>query len=318
MVGAKHLRAAGVAIMLAASAGAPALAADLGYPAATEAPQAEPMVEWGSGWYLRGDIGPYQDLGVAVSATEKAKKRNSVEFSGGAGYQFNNWFRMDATYEHFMNRTRSGSADQVVCPYTARGLHQDNYDATGAIISTTNVGHAYDLNERCNVTTGSRLGVQGALLNAYADLGKYGIVTPYIGAGAGVFMHRASAATRYFKASDGSPYAADLTAMASYPLVWLDPINGSQAVDPTTGKYPAIAFDKQKWDRKYSRTVTKFGWALMAGVGIDLADGLKLDIGYRYLNAGQFKSMPDPRNGAIKTTNLDVHQVKVGLRYQID
>lgn len=314
MVRAKHLRAAGVAILLAASAGAPALAADLGYPAPSDAQQPEPMVEWGSGWYLRGDIGPYQDLGVSVSPFEKKKKRNSVEFSGGFGYQFNNWFRMDATYEYFMNRTRNSTAPgAVVCPYASRGLYRDNYDATGAIVSQTNIGIAYDANERCNVNTGSRLGVQGALLNAYADLGTYGIFTPYVGAGAGVFLHHASASTSFAKSSDGSSYAADLTAPTGYPLIWINPLTG-RAASP----YPNIAFAKQNWNGKYSKSVTKFGWALMAGVGIELSQGFKLDIGYRYLNAGQFRSMPDPRTGQTKTTNLNNHQFKIGLRYQID
>ena len=287
-----------------------ALAADLSAPPPMEAPAAEPVVEWGSGWYLRGDIGPHQDLGVAASATETARKRTGVEMSLGAGYVFNNWFRMDATYERFGDRKRSGAAGTVVCPYSAQGLSNQ---VTGMA-----VGMAYDVNDTCNVTTNSRLGVQGGLINAYADLGKFGMITPYVGAGVGAFLHRASASTNYFKTTDGTPYAPDLTPAGGFPLVWINPITGKQAINPATGAYPNIPFAKQTWDKKLLRNTTSFGFALMAGVGVDLAEGLKLDVGYRYLNAGSFKALADPATGKTKTYNLDSHQFKIGLRYQID
>ena len=280
-----------------------AQAADLLAPAPMAAPAPEPLVEWGSGWYLRGDIGPYQDLGVAVSATETARKRTGIEMSLGAGYTFNDWFRMDATYERFGDRKRNGRVGTVVCPYTATGLS----NSLGH-----KLGYFYNVNDTCNVDTGSSLGVQGGLINAYADLGKFGILTPYIGAGVGVFYHRASAHTRYTKTTDGTAYAPDLTATGSYPIGWIDMYG--DLISP----YPNIPFAKQTWDRNYAKTRTAVGFALMAGVGVDIAEGLKLDVGYRYLNAGRFNSAPDPRTGKVRSINLDNHQFKIGLRYQIE
>lgn len=61
---------------------------------------------------------------------------------------------------------------------------------------------------------------------------------------------------------------------------------------------------------------TNFAWALMAGVDVDLRDRWKLDIGYRYLDLGDF-SATDATTGAkrFNVDDLESHEIRVGLRY---
>lgn len=61
---------------------------------------------------------------------------------------------------------------------------------------------------------------------------------------------------------------------------------------------------------------TEFAWALMAGVDIDLREGWKLDVGYRYLDMGSVK-YTDATTGTkvYDIDDLESHEFRVGLRY---
>jgi opacity protein-like surface antigen len=56
----------------------------------------------------------------------------------------------------------------------------------------------------------------------------------------------------------------------------------------------------------------------MAGFAYDISDHAKLDVGYRYLNAGKYTSAPSPITGQTSTRTLSSQEVRVGLRYMID
>lgn len=64
---------------------------------------------------------------------------------------------------------------------------------------------------------------------------------------------------------------------------------------------------------------TEFAWALMAGVDIDLQDRWKLDIGYRYLNMGDYSDV-DVTTGTktFHVDDLESHEIRIGLRYSFD
>ncbi len=89
-----------------------------------------------------------------------------------------------------------------------------------------------------------------ALLNGYVDLGNFWGMTPFVGAGIGVADNALSGV------SD-----------AGFAL------NGAGAAVPTGGLFANGA-------------ATNVAFALMAGIDVDLAQNLKLEIGYRYLNLG--------------------------------
>lgn len=63
----------------------------------------------------------------------------------------------------------------------------------------------------------------------------------------------------------------------------------------------------------------RFTWALMAGASYDLTQNLKLDAGYRFrhVNGGKMHDGWDS-NGAAYDKGLNIHDVRVGLRYQFN
>ncbi len=66
---------------------------------------------------------------------------------------------------------------------------------------------------------------------------------------------------------------------------------------------------------------TNFAWALMAGLGYNVTNNLKLEFGYRYLNMGRVTSpaivcMNSPACGYERQSfRLDSHDIRIGFRY---
>ena len=74
-------------------------------------------------------------------------------------------------------------------------------------------------------------------------------------------------------------------------------------------------FGPTNWNRYMEKKSWGFAWNLMAGFSYDIQDNLKIDIGYRYLNAGTYTSMPG--YGVLRapaTGNITAQEVRVGLR----
>jgi len=57
-------------------------------------------------------------------------------------------------------------------------------------------------------------------------------------------------------------------------------------------------------------TANNFAWALMAGTAVDITDNLEADVGYRYMNMGDFKLQ-----GSTSYDDLQAHEVRAGLRF---
>jgi opacity protein-like surface antigen len=135
------------------------------------------------------------------------------------------------------------------------------------------------------------------LFNAYVDLGAWSGITPYVGAGAGVAQ---------LKFSD---YAGTVTVTPAAPF-W------------GTGICPAVPAGQNETCASNSTPgavkKTGFAWAVMAGAGVDLKPGLKLDFGYRYMNYGTVAMRPDPFGIAIRLKDVKAHEVRFGLRYFFD
>jgi opacity protein-like surface antigen len=89
-----------------------------------------------------------------------------------------------------------------------------------------------------------------ALVNGYVDLGNWWGVTPFVGAGIGVTDNALSSVSDQGSALSGVGAAAPVGGFFS---------NASR---------------------------TNFAWALMAGLDVDIAPNLKLELSYRYLNLG--------------------------------
>lgn len=143
-----------------------ALAADLdpGY-ADVPPPMPQQVVSFGSGWYVRGDIGAADDqykVGAVRDASTNGvligiQRSNNLSYdlSLGGGYSFTNSFRADIIAD----------------------FHQPT--------------QSYASNQKCVSVQTSACTLQGrldrynAMVNGYYDLGTWSIVTPYVGVGVG-------------------------------------------------------------------------------------------------------------------------------------
>ena len=129
----------------------------------------------GQGWYMRGDLGytgwtgdrtPSFNTftGGAVTATDtfdEARFGKHMSYGFGAGYQFNDLVRADATLDFFNVDFSGQTVNATPCAGQAAG-------------TTTATGEESDFR-----------GIS-LLGNAYVDLGTVAGFTPYVGGGAGV------------------------------------------------------------------------------------------------------------------------------------
>lgn len=261
----KFLVAAGAASLLSSAA----FAADLPAPP-PYAPAPPPEV---GGWYLRGDIGFSNQNTKNVLDTDSAAYNNvavsqTSNFSSagiygvGVGYQFNNWFRADITGE-FRGNSNLNAIDVVTGtgPFTGF-VGTDTYSATKSEFLV--------------------------LANAYADLGTWWCITPFIGAGVG------AARVSISNFTDTGDF-----------------INGGQIhslVYAGTGS---------QWN---------FAWALHAGLAYAISPGLTLELAYSYVNLGNgvtgptnaFDQVTDTTHAPFSFRNITSNDVKLGLRWNFD
>ncbi|WP_298428986.1 outer membrane beta-barrel protein [Rhodoblastus sp.] len=196
----KTIHAAAAAI-LAWSAGGTlaARAADLTMPPAYE-PDSSPIVEIGSGWYLRADANVYN----ASYNSEVFGSLDNANFGAtlGIGYQFNSMFRVDATADYMTPVTRTG----MVWPQTFGGLIGVTGGAAlppaGYAVATGGQGCSLPLLSTYGANTSSaaceKASTYAYLLNGYLDLGHWYGLTPYIGAGAGLGYLQAQTSLEYY------------------------------------------------------------------------------------------------------------------------
>ncbi len=228
-----------------------AFAADLPTPPVIEY-EPETVVEIGSGWYLRGDLG-YAMYGdgkghwVNHATSTRVNFYDEKIYDGwlygvGLGYYFNQHLRADITLDY-----RNDIKFKAKAP------------CVGACTPTT---------ER------NKFSAWTLMLNGYYDFGTWSAITPYVGAGAGVAYIK----TGTHDASSG-----------------FDFVGGNE---------------------------TNFAWNLMAGAAVDVADNVKIDANYRYLNMGNTKTKGRTTGGVatnpVKYEDLYAHEFRVGLRYDLN
>jgi len=225
----KFLIAAGAASLLSSVAYAADMPSIMPPPPMAYAP---PPVQDFGGWYLRGDIGMtntthgqlHTNLYDTLPANTVVNQYGhgfdgGTLFGVGVGYQFNNWFRADITGEY-----RSKVA--------FHGTDFAMFNPGGGIADEYHGGYQ------------SWVG----LVNAYADLGTWWCLTPFIGAGVGGATIKTSA----------------FSDVATFP-----------AFDGRTSSYIADGATK-----------TNFAWALHAGVAYKVSNNFTVELAYRYLDMG--------------------------------
>ncbi len=238
----------GVALA-AAFAVSPALAADYEPPIyVDQAPEYQP-VEVGSGWYLRGDVAYMperntSDVDFGLTPVNYHKKEDSVFASIGMGYHFNDYLRAELNLGYLPGDKASASYDD------------------GTIAASGSL--------RNRAWTG--------MVNGYVDLGTYVGLTPYVGAGVGLYRSQRSLSASYADAAN-----------------------------------PGDDFSLQDSKTQYS-----FAYTLNAGVAYQLSKNVQLDLGYQYLSApnAEYAAVENLTSYPIHK-GLDYHQIKVGLRYDL-
>ena len=275
----KFLVAAGAASLLSSAA----FAADM--PSIMPPPQpyyAPPQQDFG-GWYLRGDIGFSNQNVKSVKLDDPAHYSSLTSFNQtkdfdsagtyqiGVGYQFNNWFRADITGEYRGNANFKGT-DLTSFP-TGGGIANgiDNYSASKSELLF--------------------------LANAYADLGTWWCVTPFIGAGVGAARVSVSGFT------DTGVTNANFTP-AGVPVVSGPPVASF-----------ASAASGSEWN---------FAWALHAGLAYKITPNVTLELAYSYVDLGNgvtgvASTFDGSSQGHVfKFNNITSNDVKLGVRWNFD
>jgi opacity protein-like surface antigen len=247
-------------------------------------------VEFGTGWYIRGDIAAAQDNANVFGRASLLgmKPPNGWSAGLGAGYKFTNYLRADLTVDYRSPVTTNGIAGTLTCVTGAapiRAIDPVTGQPTGAIIGSAPVL------DNCTGIAHSRLNRTHVLANAYVDLGTWSRFTPYVGAGIGVNVTYNKSQLNWFM-SNQDPYNITFT-------------------DPFTQVVVHEFMDTQRTGFRYN-----LAWALMGGVAFDLTPHLKLDIGYRYLSLGNY-SAADASGNPI-TKRLSAQEIRTGFRYVID
>jgi opacity protein-like surface antigen len=332
-----------------AIASTPTHAADLFGTAAPplSAPASEnPMVEVGSNWYIRGDLGygemnsptivpslglippilydiPGTGYGYDNSPVGNAssnapvfrgnnKTNDDGVFSAGLGFRVNNFLRLEASYS-FWDGPGLGYQQKSLCPNTTVAESNTVNVTTNGVAVPTSVPIGYlwapvTCTGVLNATQYNNVG----LASAYVDLGTYWRVTPYIGAGAGLNANTITGSTTFTNNNDGSGFLGNTTATGGAPLQWVGltsstgGVNGTPVYTPLTNQ-PKVAFGTLNWNRNFSSTKYSFAGSLMAGFGFQLTRSATIDVGYRYVNLDL--------SGSTHNTS---QQLTIGVRYMLN
>lgn len=146
--------------------GTQAYAADLYTPEPAPVIEQQPVVA-ANGWYLRGDLSfDIMDMKGAnyfrgsngdLHDFDTAKLDNTWNLGAGIGYQVNDYFRVDKTIDYMFSTKFRGSTSGVC-------------NGGGSACTSRDV---------------SNFSAMSLMANAYVDLYKWGMVTPYVGFGLG-------------------------------------------------------------------------------------------------------------------------------------
>jgi opacity protein-like surface antigen len=294
-----------------------AYAADLGPVFGEEAPSLNQNVEFGTGWYIRGSAGlAFQTQPSLLPEFNSVPSVHSADYSLeiGGGYQFNKWFRADATYTYYGQQSVTANGAFINCPSSIASLSQQQFNAQG-VLTTVPVGVVADGNQ-CTPRESASIQKNLFLANGYIDIGTWYGITPYVGGGIGTALIFARQSVNFVNNSDGSPYRATLTLPSGFPAVFFSTPNGfgQQFI---LNPQPHFNYGSQNLDFSQSIHRFSFAFAFMGGIAYDIFPNAKLDIGYRYVNFGSFSGISS-LSGTLFNNQVSAQEVRVGLRYLID
>lgn len=251
--------------------------------------QYDQQVEYGSGWYLRGDVGVAigQEPDISTRSTVGDVKYKDIKtdqqgtFGVGFGYSFESGFRSDLTFDYTAPMKYSGRAN-----YANTGIGPYPYD-----FRTENRRHTGTL-----------------MLNGYYDLNGMGKFRPYVGAGVGI------AWTEVYNSKATDPHIPTTT-------------HGRPGYIFPTLAYGHKGVQYNKTSTNFAWALMA-GVAYQLTNTIDLDVGYKyLNIGTVKTGGTPFVSDGEEISGGYshwvysnftRLKNVGDHQIRVGLRYKFD
>lgn len=283
-------------------------------------------VEYGSGWYLRGDVswtfGAKMDRSFTgvddVTDTQSFEFNNNIAGRLGFGYQVNPWFRWEVTAEAMGDSNYSdtharnfyGSRNVTFSAETDPGPPPTIEDLDDTVYFNSNGSVTGDLNGNFSQYVGSTsvspiggtekietsYSADLLMASAYVDLPVMGSITPYVGGGIGAARVQYNEKRIWNCLPEDNETCFDQVDDPSGVL-------GEDVEDYT-------AFNK-------SRTYLAFAWQASAGAAIRLSDRMSLDVGYSFTHIGAGDSLNFLGNTSSDKSGLSVHQVRAGLRYEL-
>jgi len=261
-------------IALAGQVGSTAMAADM----LADSPEYT-NVEFGTGWYLRGDIG----AGIIPANANSDfgggdfDLGSPISVSVSAGRTYAEGFRLEANFNHFNGLSGSSRNGYSDCG-------TEDHDSNPA---TANIAVTGD----CAVTTVSNLNAASLMANVYMDFSQYWGVRPYVGAGLG----------------------AALVSWSSFN--WTDTCTGTVTTDCGTGG--GIGTNTRDSGSFAAEENFTYAANIMAGVSYEISKEVTLDLGYRYTYLGDIGFADTATSSGRNIGAMDMHEVRVGVRYEI-
>ncbi len=261
--------------------------------AAVPVPAPAPVPEVSTGWYVRvdaaysqGDVSKYKSTDPRVDQIRgDSYVDNFPRYGVGFGYYLNRWLRADVTFDQ-RNDVESRGTGQVSYSIANTAGGVDGFlNPLGPIAMRDTFSDSF-------VSSNST-----GLVNVYADLPVSRNFTPYVGGGLGFVRHQLK----------GRSFARTTECV---DLVDCDP----NTVDAQPGATSASAFTTA------GGVDYALAMALMAGFTYQVWDNTKIDFGYRWLHlAGTtFVGRSAGVVENLKIPDQNLHEVRVGLRYDIN
>ena len=238
-------------------------------------------VEYGSGWYLRGDMGlsVMQSLSVefarnARSGDADGQLDHGYSYGFGAGFIFNDKIRADVLYEYYSAREWDGSASGC------------GVDGTGTAYTGT-----------CTSSDRGNFDAQTVTLNVYANLGSLNGFTPYVGAGVGLAHVNYSATRSSLNCTVDAGENCDLGTHSG----------GSANPESFSGS--------QTFQGGSS---INMAYALTAGIDYQFSNTMTLDVGYRMTEILDGISLSaSTGSGVVEFDGAQLHEIRAGIRYEL-
>lgn len=197
------IRAVALAVAASAVSGAAASAADMPLYDAPSASYAEPQqpLEFGTGWYLRGDAAYAEEdhpaFKSASASFDRKATKSGYAFGLGIGYKLTSFVRFDVT-----------------------GDYLDPFDYSAAAPCAAG----------CRSSASDKIWRWDGLANGYLDLGTWYGFTPYVGAGAGIAGTRQD--TKLVVSRVGTADVVTSAKQDDYQFAWAAMAGVSYALSP--------------------------------------------------------------------------------------